>query len=383
MSRDKTPFSELCGISPGDCFSPGIYRKLILSKVISIIFYALVVAYIIFVSSIGVSAASVSDGDSVTAPETTEAPAVSPVPAVSPSPVPDYTIGNEVNLDGANLFSNSDTVTVYTQAVILASEEETETDTSTFPEKSGYFVVPISDTECAYVPEGYEYWIVFQRSNGYFSGVSDTPLYIHSGDDYLYSSVRANIWYSQDGSVYKTMYYTSTAEDGHLYNTSGTYTSICGGNYIICSEDEGSSETSTLESIVLSSESLDFSSAVSQALTASVQPEGFTGILTWTSTDESVARYSGGLVIPVADGTCQIIVSYANPDGTVVSASCDVTVSLPVVDEEEEPTELEEFLQEPIAVDRYQYEILKKLEFMQYAQAIMVTLIFILIFKRK
>lgn len=44
---------------------------------------------------------------------------------------------------------------------------------------------------------------------------------------------------------------------------------------------------------------------------------------------------------------------------------------------------LEEFEATPAQVTRYEYEILKRLEFMQYTQLILIGLIFILIFKKK
>lgn len=43
----------------------------------------------------------------------------------------------------------------------------------------------------------------------------------------------------------------------------------------------------------------------------------------------------------------------------------------------------EEFMESPIYVTRYQNEILNKLEFIQYASAIMIALLFLLIFKKK
>jgi hypothetical protein len=53
--------------------------------------------------------------------------------------------------------------------------------------------------------------------------------------------------------------------------------------------------------------------------------------------------------------------------------------------EEEIPVyeSLDEFLASPANIDRYQYEILKRLEFMQYSQMILIGLIFVLIFKKK
>lgn len=42
---------------------------------------------------------------------------------------------------------------------------------------------------------------------------------------------------------------------------------------------------------------------------------------------------------------------------------------------------LDEFLQQPAKVSRFEYEILKKLEYLQYAIAILIALIFLLIFR--
>lgn len=44
---------------------------------------------------------------------------------------------------------------------------------------------------------------------------------------------------------------------------------------------------------------------------------------------------------------------------------------------------LAEFEASSVLVDRYQYELLKRLEFLQYSQVIMIGLIFVLIFKKK
>lgn len=43
----------------------------------------------------------------------------------------------------------------------------------------------------------------------------------------------------------------------------------------------------------------------------------------------------------------------------------------------------EDFMESPLYVTRYENEVLKKLEFMQYAQAIMIALLFLLIFRKK
>lgn len=46
-------------------------------------------------------------------------------------------------------------------------------------------------------------------------------------------------------------------------------------------------------------------------------------------------------------------------------------------------SDLDEFTASPIYVTRYEYEILKKLELIQYALLIMIALLFLLYFKRK
>ena len=44
---------------------------------------------------------------------------------------------------------------------------------------------------------------------------------------------------------------------------------------------------------------------------------------------------------------------------------------------------LDEFVAAPATVSRYEYEILQRLEFLQYSQVILIGLIFVLIFKKK
>ena len=43
----------------------------------------------------------------------------------------------------------------------------------------------------------------------------------------------------------------------------------------------------------------------------------------------------------------------------------------------------EEFMESPVYVTRYENELLSRLDFIQYALAIMVALLFLLIFKKK
>lgn len=66
----------------------------------------------------------------------------------------------------------------------------------------------------------------------------------------------------------------------------------------------------------------------------------------------------------------------ASPDGRVVYFS-DSDGSYPLYDS------YEEFMASPLYVTRYENEVLNRLEFIQYALALLIALIFLLIFRRK
>ena len=80
--------------------------------------------------------------------------------------------------------------------------------------------------------------------------------------------------------------------------------------------------------VVLDKTHLEFTSAATQALTATVYPNDATETgVTWSSSDEGVATVSSaGVVTPVADGTATITVT-TNVGG--LTATCLVTVDLP------------------------------------------------------
>lgn len=59
-------------------------------------------------------------------------------------------------------------------------------------------------------------------------------------------------------------------------------------------------------SVTLSASALTFTEAVSQTLTAAVEPEDTTDTLVWSSSDNAVASVNGGVVTPVANGTAVI-----------------------------------------------------------------------------
>jgi hypothetical protein len=64
-------------------------------------------------------------------------------------------------------------------------------------------------------------------------------------------------------------------------------------------------------------------------------------------------------------------------------SSGDYPVTLSSVSEDFVYTDLEEFESSSAYVDRFQYELIKKFEFIQYAAAIMIALLFLLLFKKK
>ena len=91
----------------------------------------------------------------------------------------------------------------------------------------------------------------------------------------------------------------------------------------------GSSTTVAATGVALSETSLDMTSAGQTAtLTATVTPSNATNkSVTWSSSDESVATVSSeGVVTAVANGTATITATTA--DGTNLSASCTVAVSI-------------------------------------------------------
>lgn len=86
----------------------------------------------------------------------------------------------------------------------------------------------------------------------------------------------------------------------------------------------GSSEEIEVTGITLSHTELTFEDMNSKNLTATIIPNGATGIITWASTDENVAKVSQlGSVTPVSDGNCTITASIND-----YSASCNITVSI-------------------------------------------------------
>ena len=77
--------------------------------------------------------------------------------------------------------------------------------------------------------------------------------------------------------------------------------------------------------IVLSASSLNMTTADSKTLTATLKPSGATRIVTWKSSNDSVATVTQtGMVTPVGNGSCVITASVSES----ISASCTVNVDL-------------------------------------------------------
>lgn len=78
----------------------------------------------------------------------------------------------------------------------------------------------------------------------------------------------------------------------------------------------------TVTGISLNQSTLTFTSVTSQTLRATLEPADASGVITWTTSNESVATVNGGVVAAVGNGTCVITASCGG-----YSATCAVTVS--------------------------------------------------------
>lgn len=86
---------------------------------------------------------------------------------------------------------------------------------------------------------------------------------------------------------------------------------------------ESESEGVPATAIVLDKTALSFADITTQTITANVTPSNSTDPVVWSTSDPAIATVSGGVVTPVADGSCTITATAGS-----VSASCEVTVSI-------------------------------------------------------
>ncbi len=137
---------------------------------------------------------------------------------------------------------------------------------------------------------------------------------------------------------------TWTSSNTHVarVNSTGVVTAICNGTAIITATTADGTNLSAqcevtvaipvpVTGITLSQSALSFNAANQTAtLTATVTPENATNkSVTWTSSNTNVATVSStGVVTAIADGTATITATTA--DGTNLSATCEVTVAIPV-----------------------------------------------------
>lgn len=76
-------------------------------------------------------------------------------------------------------------------------------------------------------------------------------------------------------------------------------------------------------SIILSENILSFDSSANKTLTATLVPSNSTDVVVWTSSDESIAVASNGVVTPISNGSATITAKAGN-----VSATCEITVDI-------------------------------------------------------
>lgn len=91
------------------------------------------------------------------------------------------------------------------------------------------------------------------------------------------------------------------------------------------------------------------------------------------SDTESESEYTTQTEPDTTEETESDTITADSPDSTIP----DLYGELPLYDT------LEEFIASPVYVTRYEYEIINKLTFIQYALALLIALIFLLIFKKK
>lgn len=147
-------------------------------------------------------------------------------------------------------------------------------------------------------------------------------------------NVQLNAIVSPEVADNKTLAWTSSNEAVATVNQNGLVTAVSQGSAIITVKSTDGSNISAscnitvvnpIVSIALSESELTMSAGETKVLSAIVSPDNATNpTLKWESTNTDVAKVENGIVVAVADGEADIVVSAANYPG--IEAICHVTV---------------------------------------------------------
>ena len=89
----------------------------------------------------------------------------------------------------------------------------------------------------------------------------------------------------------------------------------------------GETEEIPATDISLSESTLSFDSSANKTLTATLIPSNSTDVVVWTSSDESIAVVSNGIITPISNGSTMITARAG-----AVSATCEITVNIALGD---------------------------------------------------
>lgn len=156
--------------------------------------------------------------------------------------------------------------------------------------------------------------------------LSESSLSMAKGDS---KTIIATV--SPSNATNKTVTWISS-NDNVAKVSNGTITAVGGGNATITANCGGKSATCTItvmvpvNSITLSSTSLELKKGSSYTITATVNPSDATdNTVTWTTSNNSVATISNGTITAVGCGRATITATCGN-----LSATCQVNVIIPV-----------------------------------------------------
>lgn len=121
-----------------------------------------------------------------------------------------------------------------------------------------------------------------------------------------------------------------------------------------CSKDDNSDNSVIVTGISLDQDVLEVAVESTAAIVATLDPEGATGEIIWTSSDASVAAVANGIVTGISMGTTTIVASYGS-----FNASCEVTVVAKPIDPETLPESLKGSNYSIIQIDEISYSMIE------------------------